>query len=65
MTDFLTLKNDIKSFKRVRRVLLDLIHNFPSGLEITIQEERLQLLTTRLYLEKTISRLEKLLEKSS
>lgn len=63
--DISTLQNDIKAFKRVRRVVRELIINFPEDAqEIYQQEEFLQLSNARLFLDKTIFRLEKLLSKS-
>lgn len=53
-----TIKNDIKSFKRVRRVVGELIANFPDDArEIWQQEEFLQLASARITLDKTIIRL--------
>lgn len=59
------LKNDIKSFKSVRRVVKELIINFPDNAqEIYQQEEFLQISNAHIFLDKTINRLEKLLSKS-
>lgn len=58
------LKDDIKSFKRVRCIVSELICNFPDDArEIYQQEEFLQLNNARIFLDKTIIRLEKLLKK--
>lgn len=63
--DISPLKNDIKSFKRVRRVVGELIISFPEDADsIKCQEEYVQLLNARIFLDKTIYRLEKLLDKS-
>lgn len=63
--DICPLKNDINAFKRVRRVVRELIVNFPEDADcIECQEEYIQLLNARIFLDKTIYRLEKLLSKS-
>lgn len=62
--DISTLKNDINSFKRVRRVVKELILNFPEDADcIQAQEEFVQLSNVIIFLDKTIYRLEKLLSK--
>lgn len=63
--DIPTIQNDIKAFKRVRCVVRELIINFPEdALDICQQEEFIQLYNARVFLDKTIYRLEKLLSKS-
>lgn len=63
--DILTIKNDIKAFKRVRRVVRELIVNFPEDAnELCHQEEFFQLSNARIFLDKTIIRLENLLNKT-
>lgn len=63
--DISTIQNDIKSFKRVRRVVVELIDNFPDdALELRQQEEFFQLFNARIFLDKTISRLQRLLDKT-
>lgn len=62
--DILTLKADIKSLRRTRRVFKDLILNFPDDAnELKHQEEFIQLANVRIYLDKTIYRMQHLLEK--
>lgn len=64
--DIISVKNDIKAFRRARRVVRELIVNFPDDRqEIFIQEEFLQLSSAFIFLEKTISRLEDLVNKAS
>lgn len=64
--DITTIRNDIKSFKRVRRVVGELIINFPDDAKkVWQQEEFLQLSNARIFLDKTIIRLETLINKAS
>lgn len=64
--DLITIENDIKSFKRVRRIVGELIANFPDDADkIWQQEEFLQLSNARIFLDKTIPRLEKLIDKAN
>ena len=63
--DITTLQNDIKSLKCTRRVIKELILNFPENAkEIRHEEEFLQLCSTRICLDKTIMRMQHLLEKN-
>lgn len=62
--DITRIKNDIKSFKRVHRVVCELINNFPEDAQTLCHlEEFLQLSNARIFLEKAIIRLENLLDK--
>ena len=64
--DIATLQNDIKSLRRTRRVIKELILNFPQDAkEIRHEEEFIQLATTRICLDKTIIRMKHLLDKVS
>lgn len=64
--DILSVKNDIKAFKRVRRCVGELIINFPDDADkIWQQEEFIQLSNARIFLDKTIFRLENLVKKAT
>lgn len=64
--DISTLKADLKSLKRTRRVVMELLLNFPDDAkELRHQEEFIQLFNARICLDKTIIRMQHLLEKVS
>lgn len=64
--DISTIKNDIKAFKRVHRVVCELIDNFPEDAhELRMQEEFLQMSNAHIFLQKVIPRLQKLLTKEN
>lgn len=64
--DILTLKSDIESLKRTRRVVKELILNFPDdSKDLCHQEEFIQLSIARICLDKIIIRMQHLLEKVS
>lgn len=64
--EMFTIKADIKSLKRSRRVIKELIVNFPrDSHELYHEEEFLQLCNAKIYLDKTIIRMQRLFEKLS
>ena len=64
--EIVTLQNDIKSLRRTRRVIKELILSFPEDAkDICYEEELIQLCSARICLDKTISRMNHLLDKVS